>query len=74
MAPCRAAEQNPLPGIEKFEGENKIGFGSNIAKRLENAAAVPEKVEGVKDAPPIEGATAMQPQSIRTARGRVRRW
>ncbi len=55
------AEQNPLAGTEKFEGDNLTGLGGNIAKRLENSKAVPEKVEGVKDAPQTETAIAMQP-------------
>ena len=55
------AEQNPLSGAEKFEGDTQDGVGSNIAKRLENAKAIPEKIEGTRDAPLIEGATSMQP-------------
>ena len=55
------AEQNPLPGDVKIEGENKEGVGSSLAKRLENARAVPEKVEGVRGAKEVEGATATQP-------------
>ncbi|MSU51565.1 MAG: hypothetical protein EXS37_21160 [Opitutus sp.] len=55
------AEQNPLSGSEKFEGENKEDVGSNFAKRLENTRAIPEKIEGVKGAKEFEGATAMQP-------------
>src|SRR6478672_5166716 len=34
------AEQNPLSGTEKLEGENKDGIGANLAKRVENAQAV----------------------------------
>lgn len=55
------AEQNPLSGSEKFEGENKEGIGSSIAKRLDNARPIPEKIEGVKDAREFDGATATQP-------------
>ncbi len=55
------AEQNPLSGDAKIEGENKDGFGASLAKRLENARAVPEKIEGVKDAKEFEEAVAMQP-------------
>lgn len=51
-------EQNPLSGTEKFEGDNKDGIGGNLAKRLENAQAVPERVEGVKDAPLFDGQIA----------------
>ena len=60
VAPPRA-EQNPLSGTEKFEGENKDGIGGSLAKRLDNARAVPERVEGVPDAKQIDGATSMQP-------------
>lgn len=59
VQPARA-EQNPLAGTEKVDGENKEGIGANLAKRLENARAVPEKIEGVKDAKEFEGATATQ--------------
>ena len=48
-------EQNPLSGVEKVEGENLEGIGSSLAKRLERAEAVPERVEGTKEG---EGATA----------------
>ncbi len=55
-------EQNPLPGFEKVEGDNANAFGSNIAKFAEGAKAVPERIEGVKNAPLIQGATSAQPQ------------
>ena len=55
------AEQNPLPGFEKKEGENKDSFGTNIARIPDNARPVPERVEGAKDVPLIEGATGLQP-------------
>ena len=55
------AEQTPLSGTEKVEGENKDGIGSSLAKRLENATAVPERVEGVRDAKQYDGAISTQP-------------
>jgi hypothetical protein len=58
-APQRT-EQNPLAGFEKKDGENKDGFGTNVAKLARDAKAVPEKIEGAQ-VPLIEGATAMQP-------------
>ena len=75
------AEQNPLPGTEKVEGENKEGVGSSLAKRLDNARAVPERVEGVKDGKQMEGQTAAQhtidprrpqprPQLVKTVQSR----
>jgi hypothetical protein len=54
-------EQNPLPGFEKTEGEDKLTYGSNVAKFTENPQAVPDKVEGQKNVPLIQGATANQP-------------
>jgi hypothetical protein len=55
------AEQNPLSGTEKIEGENEDGLGTNIAKRMENAQPVPEKVEGARDVKDFAGATSMTP-------------
>ena len=65
------AEQNPLTGFEKKEGETKESFGSNITKIPDNTRPVPNRVEGAKDVPLIEGATAMQP-SIDPKRPRAR--
>jgi hypothetical protein len=42
--------QTPLPGAEKFEGDNPEGFGGNVGKPAPNATAVPERVEGAPDA------------------------
>ena len=62
-------EQNPLSGVEKFEGENKEGVGGNLAKRFENPEAVPERIEGAKDASqydgPIVGVPAIDPKRPR---------
>ncbi|MDO8544596.1 MAG: hypothetical protein Q7S40_29495 [Opitutaceae bacterium] len=55
------AEQNPLPGFEKTEGENKQSYGSNVARIPDVSRPVPERVEGAKDVPLIEGMTATQP-------------
>ncbi|HVS52105.1 MAG TPA: hypothetical protein VHD62_07085 [Opitutaceae bacterium] len=55
------AEQNPLPGFEKKEGDDKEGIGTNNASVTANAQAVPDKVEGAKDASPDENAVATQP-------------
>ena len=60
-APTPRAEQTPLAGTEKFEGDNQAGFGGNIAKRLPNSQPVPERVEGVKDAVQNPNATSTQP-------------
>jgi hypothetical protein len=54
------AEQNPLPGFEKKEGDDKQSFGSNIAKIPDNARPIPQKIEGSK-VPLVEGATETMP-------------
>lgn len=55
-APKRA--QDPLSGFDKAEGENKDGVGSNVAAKSEHAEDVTEKIEGMRDAPLVAGATA----------------
>lgn len=55
------AEQNPLAGFEKKAGEDKLSYGSNVAKLADNSRPIPDKVEGEKNVPLIEGATANQP-------------
>lgn len=62
VAPPKA-EQTPLPGTEKFEGENKEGIGASVAKRVENSppTPVPERVEGARDVKDLNGAQSMQP-------------
>jgi hypothetical protein len=55
-------EQNPLSGFEKQEGDNPDAFGSNIAKFAPGAKAVPDRVEGIKNAPLIQTATANTPR------------
>lgn len=59
--PAQRAEQNPLAGTEKFEGENKDGVGTNIAEKLANAKAVPERVQGTPNAPLVEGPRLVRP-------------
>lgn len=71
VAPPRP-EQNPLSGTEKIEGENKDGLGSNIAKRLDNAQPVPEKVEGAPDARDFTGPTNPAMPAIDPRRPRPR--
>lgn len=55
-------EQNPLSGFEKNIGEAENAIGSNVAKFAPRSKDVPQKVEGQKDAPLIQGASAMTPQ------------
>lgn len=61
LASALKALQNPLPGFEKKEGENKEAYGSNITRLPENVRPIPERIDGAKDAPLIEGAMAIQP-------------
>ena len=55
------AEQNPLPGYEKTQGDNPTAFGSAASTEKNNVRNIPERVEGEKDVPLIEGATGLQP-------------
>ena len=55
------AEQNPLAGFDRKEGESKDGVGTNVAKLENNAKPIPEKIEGAKDAPVMDNAMANQP-------------
>lgn len=54
-------EQNPLTGFEKKEGEDPNGFASNVSKTPDNTKPIPNKIEGAKNAPLVDGATADQP-------------
>lgn len=60
-SPAPRAEQNPLSGFEKIEGDNEKGYGTNIAPAAPNARAIPERVEGATDVPLVEGAMGLQP-------------
>jgi len=57
-------EQSPLTGIEKRIGDDPNSFGSNVAKFAENPKNIPDKVEGMKNVPLIEGATSLRPAPI----------
>ena len=65
-------EQNPLSGYEKKEGEDKEAFGSNIAKFMENAKAIPQKIEGAKSVPLIQDAPAIEQPAIDPSHPRPR--
>ena len=60
-AKAAKAEQNPLTGFEKREGESKDGFGTNVSRITENAKPIPERIEGVRNAPFVQDAMANQP-------------
>jgi hypothetical protein len=55
-------EQNPLSGFDKNEGENKEAFGTNVGQVAENMKDVPQKIEGLKEAPLVENPSASTPQ------------
>ncbi len=59
MVQKQRAEQNPLTGFDKKEGDAKDGIGTNIAPHLANAQAVPERVEGGKDVLHDDSATGL---------------
>ncbi|MEO6876548.1 MAG: hypothetical protein ABI222_17165 [Opitutaceae bacterium] len=59
MAPKQ--EQVPLTGFEKKVGEDPTGFGTNVAALSEAAKNTPNRVEGMRDVPLVEGATDLQP-------------
>lgn len=65
-------EQNPLTGFEKKEGDNKDGFASNVAKVAANNKPIPNRIDGVKDAPPIQDAVAVEEPAIDRTRPRAR--
>jgi hypothetical protein len=47
--------QNPLTGFEKTQGEDVDSVGSNIAKIPINQKPIPEKIDGSKTAPLVDG-------------------
>lgn len=51
-------EQSPLAGIEKQMGDNTAGYGSNVAKFPENPKPIENRVDGIKNAPLVQGATS----------------
>lgn len=55
-------EQNPLSGFDKTTGKDDQGYASALAKPADTQKPVPYKIEGVKNAPNIEGATSTLPQ------------
>jgi hypothetical protein len=55
------AEQNPLPGFEKTQGDNPNGFGSAASTAKTNIYDIPQRVEGMKDVPLVDTPTGLQP-------------
>jgi len=58
MAPKQ--EQVPLSGFEKKMGTDANAFGSNIANPSDAARNIPERVDGTRNVPLVEGATDLQ--------------
>ena len=54
-------EQTPLSGFEKKIGAADGGYGTNIASPSDAPKDVPNKIDGLKNVPLIEGATDLQP-------------
>ena len=54
-------EQIPFAGFDKKTGDAADGYTSNIATPSDAAKNIPDKVDGLKNVPLIQGATDMQP-------------
>jgi len=52
--------QDPLAGYEKMK-EGEDGFGSNIGKNPDVSKPMPNKIDGAKNAPLVEGAESTLP-------------
>jgi hypothetical protein len=50
-------EQDPLAGFDKMK-QGDDGFGSNLGTKADIQKPMPDKIDGAKDAPVIEGATS----------------
>lgn len=55
-------EQNPLTGFEKITGNDANGFATGVGKPAENQKDIPNKIEGMKNVPLIQGATSTVPE------------
>ena len=55
------AEQNPIAGFEKMQGENSDAFGANIAKVANASKPSEDKVDGAKDAPLLQSSVTNSP-------------
>jgi len=53
-------EQDPLAGFDKMK-EGEDGFGSNVGTRPDVQKPMPDKVDGARDAPIVEGAESTLP-------------
>ena len=61
-APTQRKEQNPRAGIDKTQGTDAKGFASNIGKRVNNQANVPEPITGGAQGPLVGSFSTGMPQ------------
>ncbi len=54
-------EQTPLAGTDKAQGNDANAYGTALAKPVDNAKPIQEKVDGSKDASVVQGATSTVP-------------
>lgn len=72
-AQAARAEQVPLAGTEKFEGEAEDGIGANVAQTQSPTTHAPDYVEGAPDGKASTGGlTAVEETTPRTPRPRPR--
>jgi hypothetical protein len=55
-------EQTPYSGFDKQQGADASGYASNLAKASENPSAVPQRIDGAKEAPQANTGSAFSPQ------------
>lgn len=55
------AEQNPLPGFEKKQGDSPDAFGTNVAEAQANSRPIPNRIAGAKNVPLVESAIGLAP-------------
>jgi hypothetical protein len=54
--------QTPVSGFDKQQGNDVTGYTSNLAKPSDNPTPVPNNVDGAKNVPNTDQATAFSPQ------------
>jgi len=62
MQKVQQAQQNPLSGTKKLVGDNPHGYGTDVAKPVDQQRAAPKKVEGTPNIPIIDGPQVTTPQ------------
>lgn len=56
-------QRTPLPGIERYTGDNAKSFGTNIAKIAPHPEDIDKRVDGTPDAPNLEGVPGVRAQT-----------